>query len=121
MIRRIVYTALHQPLLVVFALVVFIGAGTVAFRNLPIEAFPDVSDTQVTVIGLYSGRAAEEVERQVTLPIEVALSGLPDSVRLFSHTQFGLSFTVITFSAIAWATAPLLRHWRRWALGPSLP
>ena len=98
MIRRIVYLALHQPLLVVFALVVFIGAGTVAFRNLPIEAFPDVSDTQVTVIGLYSGRAAEEVERQVTLPIEVALSGLPDSVRLFSHTQFGLSFTVITFN-----------------------
>lgn len=98
MIRRIVYMALHQPLLVVFALVVFIGAGTVAFRNLPIEAFPDVSDTQVTVIGLYSGRAAEEVERQVTLPIEVALSGLPDSVRLFSHTQFGLSFTVITFN-----------------------
>jgi cobalt-zinc-cadmium resistance protein CzcA len=97
-IRRIVYMALHQPLLVVFALVVFIGAGTVAFRNLPIEAFPDVSDTQVTVIGLYSGRAAEEVERQVTLPIEVALSGLPDSVRLFSHTQFGLSFTVITFN-----------------------
>ena len=98
MIRRIVYLALHQPLLVVFALVVFIGAGTVAFRNLPIEAFPDVSDTQVTVIGLFSGRAAEEVERQVTLPIEVALSGLPDSVRLFSHTQFGLSFTVITFN-----------------------
>jgi cobalt-zinc-cadmium resistance protein CzcA len=97
-IRRIVYLALHQPLLVVFALVVFIGAGTVAFRNLPIEAFPDVSDTQVTVIGLFSGRAAEEVERQVTLPIEVALSGLPDSVRLFSHTQFGLSFTVITFN-----------------------
>jgi cobalt-zinc-cadmium resistance protein CzcA len=97
-IRRIVYLALHQPLLVVFALVVFIGTGTVAFRNLPIEAFPDVSDTQVTVIGLYSGRAAEEVERQVTLPIEVALSGLPDSVRLFSHTQFGLSFTVITFN-----------------------
>ena len=52
MIRRIVYLALHQPLLVVFALVVFIGAGTVAFRNLPIEAFADVSDTQVTVIGL---------------------------------------------------------------------
>lgn len=98
MIRRIVYVALHQPLLVVFSLIVFIVSGTIAFKNLPIEAFPDVSDTQVTVIGLYPGRAAEEVERQITLPIEVALSGLPDSVRLFSHTQFGLSFTVITFN-----------------------
>jgi cobalt-zinc-cadmium resistance protein CzcA len=97
-IRRIVDFALHQPLLVVFALAVFIGGGTVAFNNLPIEAFPDVSDTQVTVIALHPGRAAEEVERQVTLPIEVALSGLPDSVRLFSHTQFGLSFTVVTFN-----------------------
>jgi heavy metal efflux system protein len=97
-IRKIVYFALHQPLLVVLALIVFIGGGVVAFNNLAIEAFPDVSDTQVTVIALHSGRAAEEVERQVTLPIEVALSGLPDSVRLFSHTQFGLSFTVVTFN-----------------------
>jgi len=98
MIGRIVHFALHQPLLVVLALIVFIGGGVVAFNNLAIEAFPDVSDTQVTVIALHSGRAAEEVERQVTLPIEVALSGLPDSVRLFSHTQFGLSFTVVTFN-----------------------
>ncbi len=96
--RRLIHFTQHQPLLVVFALLVFIGSGIVAFRALPIEAFPDVSDTQVTVIALQPGRAAEEVERQVTLPIEVALSGLPDSVRLFSHTQFGLSFTVITFN-----------------------
>ncbi|HYF60125.1 MAG TPA: CusA/CzcA family heavy metal efflux RND transporter [Burkholderiaceae bacterium] len=98
MIARIVRFALYQPLLVVLSLAVFVGGGFVAFDNLPIEAFPDVSDTQVTVIALHPGRAAEEVERQVTLPIEVALSGVPDSVRLFSHTQFGLSFTVITFN-----------------------
>ena len=98
MIRRIVFIALHQPLLMVLFLLVLISSGLIAFKNLPIEAFPDVSDTQVTVIGLYSGRAAEEVERQVTLPVEVALSGLPDSVRLFSHTQFGLSYTVVTFN-----------------------
>ena len=98
MIRRIVFVALHQPLLVLLGLLVLVVSGLIAFKNLPIEAFPDVSDTQVTVIGLYPGRAAEEVERQVTLPIEVALSGLPDSVRLFSHTQFGLSYTVMTFN-----------------------
>ena len=96
--RRLIYFTQHQPLLIVFALIVFIGSGVIAFRNLPIEAFPDVSDTQVTVVALFPGRAAEEVERQVSLPIEVALSGVPDSVRLFSHTLFGLSFTVITFN-----------------------
>jgi len=64
---------------------------------LPIEAFPDVTDTQVNVITLYAGRAPEEVEKQVTIPLEVALSGLPNAVRLFSHTQFGLSFIIITF------------------------
>lgn len=73
----------------VFLLLVLVVSGLIAFKNLPIEAFPDVSDTQVTVIGLYPGRAAEEVERQLTLPVEVALSGLPDSVRLFLIRSLG--------------------------------
>jgi heavy metal efflux system protein len=98
MIARIVRLSLDQPLLIVFALLAFIGSGLIAFKNLPVEAFPDVTDTQVTVITLYPGRAAEEVERQVTIPLEVALSGIPNAVRVFSHTQFGLSFTVITFN-----------------------
>jgi heavy metal efflux system protein len=98
MIASIVRTSLQQPLLIVFALLAFIGGGLIAFKNLPVEAFPDVTDTQVTIITLYPGRAAEEVERQVTMPLEVALSGIPNAVRLFSHTQFGLSFTVVTFN-----------------------
>ncbi len=97
MIKRIVSFALYQPLFIVFGLIVFVGAGLFAFKNLPVEAFPDVTDTQVTVIALYPGRAAEEVEKQVTIPLEVGLSGLPGAVRLFSHTQFGLSFVIITF------------------------
>ena len=83
--------------MVLMATLLFILAGVVAFKNLSVEAFPDVTDTQVTVIALYPGRAAEEVEKQVSLPIEVALSGLPNSIRVFSHTQFGLSFTVVTY------------------------
>lgn len=98
MIRGIVATSLHRPLFVVLAVLVFIGGGLIAFKNLPVEAFPDVTDTQVTVITLFPGRAAEEVERQVTIPLEVALAGIPNAVRLFSHTQFGLSFMVITFN-----------------------
>src|SRR5229473_1066455 len=97
MIRRVVYFALHQPLFAGLLTLLFIAGGVVAFLNLPIEAFPDVSDTQVNVIALYPGRAAEEVEKQVTVPLEVVLSGLPNAVRLFSHTQFGLSFIIITF------------------------
>jgi cobalt-zinc-cadmium resistance protein CzcA len=98
MIRRVVSVSLHQPLLVVLSVLLFVAAGLIAFRNLPVEAFPDVTDTQVTVITLFPGRAAEEVERQVTMPLEVALSGIPNAVRLFSHTQFGLSFMVVTFN-----------------------
>ena len=98
MIRRIVRFALTQPVFVVLGVVFFIMGGSIAFKNLPIEAFPDVSDTQVNVIALHPGRAAEEVEKQVTIPLEVALSGMPNMVRMFSHTQFGLSFIVITFN-----------------------
>ena len=95
--RRLIQYALHQPLFIVLGTLLFAMAGIIAFINLSVEAFPDVTDTQVTVIALYPGRAAEEVEKQVTLPIEVALSGLPNSIRVFSHTQFGLSFTVVTY------------------------
>jgi cobalt-zinc-cadmium resistance protein CzcA len=97
MIRKVVSFALYQPLFILLGTVLFIGAGIAAFNALPVEAFPDVTDTQVTVITLYPGRAAEEVEKQVTVPLEVSLSGLPGAVRMFAHTQFGLSFLILTF------------------------
>lgn len=97
MIKRIVHFALNQPLYIILGLVLFIGIGITSFRSLPIEAFPDVTDTQVTIITLYPGRAPQEVEKQVTIPLEIALSGVPNSIRMFSHTQFGLSFIVVTF------------------------
>jgi heavy metal efflux system protein len=97
MIKRVVAFALHQPLFIVLMAVLFIGGGWAAFHSLPIEAFPDVSDIQVNVITLYPGRAPEEVEKQVTMPIETVLNGLPHMVRMFSHTQFGLSFIMLTF------------------------
>jgi len=95
--KKLIHYALNQPLFIVLGTLLFVMAGVIAFKNLSVEAFPDVTDTQVTVIALYPGRAAEEVEKQVTLPLETGLSGLPNSIRVFSHTQFGLSFTVITF------------------------
>ncbi len=97
MIKRLVFFALHQPMFMGLMAILFVAGGIVAFRALPIEAFPDVSDIQVAVITLFPGHAPEEVEKQVTIPLEIALSGLPHQVRLFSHTQFGLSFIMLTF------------------------
>src|SRR5215203_1486779 len=97
MIERVVAFALRQPLFFLLVTLIFIGAGVACFRGLPIEAFPDVTDVQVTLVTLYQGQAAEEVERQVTIPLEIGLSGIPNAVRLFAHTQFGLSFVIITF------------------------
>ena len=98
MMKRIINFSLKQPLFVLLGTALFIGGGVLAFLNLPVEAFPDVSDTQANVIALYPGHAAEEVERQVTIPIETALSGMPNAVRMFSHTQFGLSYIILTFN-----------------------
>src|SRR5215471_4584448 len=97
MIRRITSFALHQQLFMGMLLVLFVAAGITAFRSVPVEAFPDVTDTQVTVISLFPGHAPEEVEKQITIPVEVGLSGIPNSVRMFSHTQFGLSYVIVTF------------------------
>jgi cobalt-zinc-cadmium resistance protein CzcA len=97
MLKRIISFALHQPLFIALGAILFIGAGIAAFKQLPVEALPDVTDTQVQVITLYPARAAEEVEKQVTFPIEIALAGMPNMIRMFSHTQFGLSFVILTF------------------------
>ena len=98
MIRRIISFAVHQPMFVAMLLALFVGAGVAAFRSLPVEAFPDVTDVQVTVITLFPGHAPEEVEKQITIPLEIELSGLPNAVRMFSHTQFGLSYIILTFN-----------------------
>src|SRR5437588_89170 len=97
MVKRLVTFALYQPLFMMLVMVLFVAAGVVAFRSLPVEAFPDVTDVQATVITLFPGHAPEEVEKQVTVPLEIGLSGLPNAVRMFSHTQFGLSYIILTF------------------------
>src|SRR5213593_1784633 len=95
--NKIVAFALAQPFYLLLLTLVFVAAGLAAFVTLPIEAFPDVTDVQVVVITLFPGHAPEEVEKQVTIPLEIGLSGLPHSVRMFSHTQFGLSYIILTF------------------------
>src|SRR2546429_1797486 len=97
MIERVVSFALNKPLFIVLGLILFVAGGLAAFRSLPIEAFPDVTDTQVQVITLFPGHAPEEVERQVTLPVEKELNGTPHLTRLRSISIFGLSLVTLTF------------------------
>jgi heavy metal efflux system protein len=97
MIRRVVDFALSNRLLVLgFALLLFAG-GMVAFRDLPIEAYPDVADNYVEVITQWPGIAAEQIEQQVTIPLEVVMNGIPHVVHLRSFSLFGLSDLKLIF------------------------
>src|SRR5262244_998908 len=97
MLRRVLDFSLKQPLVVLALTTIFAIAGAVAFFHLPIEAFPELADPQVYVITLFPGHAAEEVERQVTLPIEQELNGLPGLTSMRSISLFGLSNITLTF------------------------
>jgi len=97
MIRRVVDFALGNRLLVLaFAIMLFAG-GIVAFRDLPIEAYPDVADNYVEVITQWPGISAEQIEQQVTIPLEVVLNGIPHVVHLRSFSLFGLSDLKLIF------------------------
>src|SRR5438552_2899295 len=95
--RRVLSASLAQPIVVLALTAAFAIAGVVAFLHLPIEAFPELADPQVQVITLFPSHAAEEVERQVTLPVEQQMNGLPGLTRMHSFSLFGLSFVVLTF------------------------
>jgi len=97
MIRRVVDFALNNRLLVLaFALLLFAG-GIVAFRHLPIEAYPDVADNYVEVITQWPGISAEQIEQQVTIPLEIVMNGIPHVVHLRSFSLFGLSDLKLIF------------------------
>ena len=98
MLDRLITFALAQRVFVVGIALVIAIAGGYAWRNLPVEAFPDVQDTQVQVITQVPGQAPEEVERSVTLPIEREMSGVPRLTQLRSVSITGLSVVTLTFS-----------------------
>ncbi|MCU1339020.1 MAG: heavy metal efflux pump, CzcA family [Bryobacterales bacterium] len=98
MIAQLLRFALRQRFITLVCGLALIGLGIWAFEQLQIEAYPDISDTQVVVITLFPGRAAEEVEQQVTIPIERALNSVPNVIARRSRTIFGLSVVELTFS-----------------------
>jgi len=97
MIRGLVDFSLNNRLLVVALAILLFAWGIISFKNLPIEAYPDVANNYVQIITQWPGRAAEEVEQQVTIPIEIVMNGLPHLEHLRSTSLFGLSSVMLIF------------------------
>ncbi len=97
MIRRIVDFALSNRLLVLALALILFAGGIVAFHDLPIEAYPDVADNYVEVITQWPGISAEQIEQQVTIPLEIVMNGIPGVVHLRSFSLFGLSDLKLIF------------------------
>jgi len=97
MIARLVSFALKQPFLIVIAAIALMVWGAWSFQHLPIDAYPDLSPPHVELITQWPGHAAEEVERLVTIPIEIELNGIPRLDSLRSISLYGLSSIVMNF------------------------
>ncbi len=97
MIRNILIFSLRNRWAVIIAAIVLSGIGYWCFTQLKIEAYPDIADTNVIIVAPFDGRAAEEVEQQVTIPIERALNNVPRVLDRRSRTIFGLSVVQLTF------------------------
>jgi heavy metal efflux system protein len=123
MIRRIVDFALTNRLLVLALTLMLFAGGIVAFRNLPIEAYPDVANNYVDIITQWPGISAEQVEQQVTIPIEIIMNGVPDVIHLRSFSLFGLSYVELIFSDRsdnAWNRERVLERLSQVTLPPGL-
>jgi heavy metal efflux system protein len=97
MIRAVVDFSLNNRFLVLLAAILLLVWGSISFANLPIEAYPDVANNYVNIITQWPGRAAEEVEQQVTIPIEIVMNGIPHLTSLRSKSVFGLSSVTLIF------------------------
>ncbi|MGD0047617.1 MAG: efflux RND transporter permease subunit [Bryobacteraceae bacterium] len=91
MIHHLVNFALKNRLLIVAIAILLLGWGAVSFHNLPVEAYPDVADNYVEIITQWPGISAEQIEQQVTIPLETAMNGIPGVAHLRSFSIFGLS------------------------------
>ena len=97
MLKGLVDYALNNRFLILAMAVLLFIWGIISFKNLPIEAYPDVANNYCTIITQWPGRAAEEVEQQVTVPLEIAVNGIPHLVSLRSFSLFGLSSLNLIF------------------------
>src|ERR1051325_6179747 len=97
MIERIVSFALSQRFIVIVAMICLAAWGVVSFQNLPIDAYPDLAPPRVQIVTQWPGHAAEEVERLITIPLEVEMNGIPKLDALRSISLYGLSSITMNF------------------------
>ena len=113
MIRKIVDFSLNNRFIILVIAALLFGWGAVSFHNLPVEAYPDVANNYVNVITQWPGRAAEEVEQQVTVPLEISMAGIPHMSHLRSTSLAGLSSVTMIFdddSVNDWNRAKVLER-----------
>src|SRR5262249_3980550 len=97
MLRHLIHVCVHRRLPVLAGILGIAAFGVTAYLDTAIEAFPDVTNMRVNVIAQMPGQAPEEVERQVTIPLERALNGTPGMIQMRSESLFGLSLVWLTF------------------------
>ncbi len=96
-IKRIIHFSLRHRYLVFFMTAILAVLGFISYKNTPVETFPDVTNTQIVIIAQWAGRSAEEVEKFVTIPLEVSLNSVQKKANLRSTSAFGLSYIRIIF------------------------
>src|ERR1700755_1069534 len=96
-IKNIIYFSLKHRYFVFFMTAVLAGLGVWSYTNTPIETFPDVTNTQIIIIAQWPGRSAEEVEKLVTIPLEVELNSIQKKANLRTTSAFGLCYIRIIF------------------------
>ena len=97
MIRKLVDFALDNRIIVLVLAVLLFGWGAISFHNLPVEAYPDVANNYVQIITQWPGRSSEEVEQQITVPLEIGMAGIPHMAHLRSTTLAGISSLNLIF------------------------
>src|SRR5665213_426515 len=96
-LKSVLAFSLKRKYFILFATLVLLVGGAITFKNMPIEAFPDVTNTEITIITQWPGRSAEEVEKFITIPIEIAMNPVQRKVSLRSTSIFGLSYIKLIF------------------------
>ena len=123
MIRKFVDFALDNRFLVLAAALVLFGWGAFSFHQLPVEAYPDVADNYVEIITQWPGISAEQIEQQVTIPLEIEMNGIPHVTHLRSFSLFGLSDLKLIFDdeeANAWDRERVLERLSQVTLPPGV-
>src|ERR1700687_1504930 len=100
MIRGLVDFSLNNRVLVLAGAILLFIWGVISFRNLPVEAYPDVANNYVQIITQWPGISAEQIEQQVTIPLEIVMNGIPHLEHLRSVSLFGLSSVMLVFDDV---------------------